>query len=387
MSKNAKNQLQEVCQASGTDLPKYTHAKVNMQWVSTVHVMGYTFIGQPYSKKTQADMSAAQIALEEMSAELSSTGTNITTGGRTPSPFVSEALKLNKYQPFELFASDLDMKQTAEIAVFIDFENINSLTELHNLWTYQGKVIPILKFVGQSNCNAETPLSTHVATSSGKDAADHFISTFIGYHIALRQLKKVLVVTRDKFGEHHTRYYQDITHAPEVHYCTSERLCIKLLLQHGCVKTDTVPEYHHDLGQPNSWSYLKHYDGQVISHPFTREPSVEAAYSRAKKDPLQPIKGVMNEVKRELKAFDYTLRSNDYPYYVPGNVLHMVYWHTGSHSRDVARENASVLFNVPVEDIVVFTNSRLVQTIPEIAHHHVFIRTNEEDKDEDNNEE
>jgi hypothetical protein len=159
-------------------------------------------------------------------------------------------------------------------------------------------------------------------------------------------------------------------------YCTSERICVKHLQKLGCIKTSSQPEYLHDLDNPNSWSYLEHYDNHVISHPIGREFEVEEKYEKNKKTSV--VNDVIDNIKSKLLTQWFVLRDNDYPYHVPDNVKHMIYWHDGSHSRKVAKENVHTHMGVNMEDVVVFTNSPTMQTIPEIAHHHVFVRDSRE---------
>jgi hypothetical protein len=152
-------------------------------------------------------------------------------------------LSFKKFDMFDLFPKGHEDKFTSKVAVLVDYENINKLTRLHNLWEFDGKYIPILKFVSFCNQNAESLTTTHIIECTGKDAVDHFISTFIGYHLALGNLHTVIILSRDNFASHQLSFHKN-SKINAIH-CNSERACIDMLQDQQCLATQTTTEFHY----------------------------------------------------------------------------------------------------------------------------------------------
>uniref|UniRef100_A0A6C0J5V7 DRBM domain-containing protein n=1 Tax=viral metagenome TaxID=1070528 RepID=A0A6C0J5V7_9ZZZZ len=356
---NYKNALQEYAQKINSELPTYKQIRIPVSnlWYSTVTYNNISITGNQCTRKIAADLSAAEMALKSID----------------PSDDI-ENIILNKYEPFDLFTHALNMPQTDKISVLIDYENINKLEHLHNLWSHSGKILPILKFVAHDNPHAEKYTSTHIIPCSGKDAVDHFISTFIGFHLSVAHMKTVIILTRDGFGEHHSLFYRDVHNGikPKVHYCTSERVCVKLLKHLGCKKENIIPHYKFDSNLPVSWEYLKIYNNSYnINYSFNRTNEIKAKYHMALSDGTANMK--ISNIIETLKKQDYYFIRNDFPYHIKDNILHYLFWHKDKYTIGEAKKN--ILSNhANIENLIIFTNSRIVQSVLELSHYHVFIK-------------
>jgi hypothetical protein len=233
---NAKNQLQIYCQRGKLELPKYSYVQDQdtKMWYSTVEIISETgaisrYTGDPQAKKVAADISAA-------SAALNSLGIN---NDDTVSPMNDTESK--DRCPHGQIWNPMDDDRNP-VFVLIDYENVNKLEYLHNLFVNQdGFPAYVSKFVGYCNQKASTDECSHVVPTASSDGVDHYISFYIGmlYHqLKQRELPfTIIILTRDKFGSHYPSFCGGI-------HCATERECIKLLEQRGYYKTSTVYVYN-----------------------------------------------------------------------------------------------------------------------------------------------
>ena len=237
MSDNSKNLLQTYCQKRKLDLPVYTSEFNNStrQWTSSVSFTDehqvHHVTGQPQTRRTDADISAAQEAYQTIAPAALQLSDNIVA---------------DKYHMLDLVLPvDGDTKP---VYVLVDYENINKLNYLHNKFVNEkGYPLYVLKFVGYCNHKAETDEPTHVVQCNGRDAVDHFISMYLGMLIqklckpvtlTLQDIThiRIIVLTKDIFGSHYTKFVDSLS-GIIVYHCASENSCMQLLKEFGYIDT------------------------------------------------------------------------------------------------------------------------------------------------------
>lgn len=193
MSDNSKNILQIYCQRNNLSLPIYKQNRnTDGQWVSTVYVstaLGpeVEFIGSSKSRKTHADIAAADIAVSQLGiSDINSSNYDIIN----PTCYTVD-------QYYASFKCDTNM------FVLIDYENINKLLHLHNDYkNINGTSALICKFVGYGHHKSETPEVSHIVNSGRSDAVDHAISMCAGIIMAITQCNvTIIILTGDLFAE------------------------------------------------------------------------------------------------------------------------------------------------------------------------------------------
>lgn len=273
---NAKNKLQEFCQKSDIAFPVYTDTQLEtLEWISRVSVVyrdkSQAADGNVCRKKTTAQISAAGALLELLGIKISDNSSQVSTRinmkemSKDVAHISSSDINTLIFNKCTAFGFPEGFTGQEEVCVLIDYENVNKLTYLHYYWKkydheaehepghieLEGESVPILKFVGHCNQNANNTVSTHVLPCSGSDAIDHFISVFIGHHlktwISTGKHHKVIIVSRDNFARLHSQFYIDLNLSIEFYHCGSEKSAVRKLKEFGCYKTNIVPKYIDDV--------------------------------------------------------------------------------------------------------------------------------------------
>ncbi len=229
---NSKNELQMYCQRHHQPLPTYCCLRNDHgQWVSTVSFCDLTgqnhvYTGAACSKKTNADIMAAEQAVHD--------------------GFGPDAVRINVDIPQTQAHTLLDNIELSPMYVLIDYENINKLDMLHNVFrNSNGQASCIYKFVGYSHHSADTEYPSHIVHSPGKDSVDHYISIFIGMLMGLYGMKSemtILVLTKDLFAAHYTGFIKGIDNV-KIHHIPSETACVSFLNNAGYYATDSRYNY------------------------------------------------------------------------------------------------------------------------------------------------
>lgn len=223
MSDNKKNQLQIYCQRNGYPMPEYIHQQIsNGNWVSTVRVRDRDggigeFIGEERIRKTHADISAAGVAVAYFGLD-----------DPVPSQY---NIILNKYHTIEDYIMSFESDQG--MVVLVDYENVNKLEHLHNVWMNEATRATIYKFVSYGHHKADTLEPSHLVQSGGNDAVDHAISLCVGILLSKGSgsKRKCLIVSGDHFAE----CLKNICDGRVLHAKT-ERQAISILHEHGYAK-------------------------------------------------------------------------------------------------------------------------------------------------------
>lgn len=143
--RNPKTELQEFCQARGSDRPEYTSVEIKNGWQCSVLVLSSTFTGYGHTKKI-AEMVAAEIALKSM--RLSSHNYDIS---KIP-PLESKPVEANfnaRNSEFEHVASrTIDIREIRQI-IILDDESMNTY---HPEESFVGKNTTII-YVGENEYN------------------------------------------------------------------------------------------------------------------------------------------------------------------------------------------------------------------------------------------
>lgn len=229
---NSKNDLQIYCQQKGLVLPVYTSIRDESgKWVSTVSFksaigISHTVSGDQCLRKKFADMSAASSGLRLLDEKEGERNVDTLIVKRVHT--LLKCLKDFKY---------------ASMYVLVDYENVNKLTSLHNVFKNidNKKIIQVNKFVGYSHHKIDTDEPSHSVESAGNDAVDHYISVFVGMIImhtqqALSEDITILVVTKDIFGSHLESFAKSLPWLTIKHVPT-ERRCIEYLNTEGYFET------------------------------------------------------------------------------------------------------------------------------------------------------
>jgi hypothetical protein len=173
-------------------------------------------------RKSQADIAAARVAVENLPGAL-----NLTVSISIPQDNGNVIFRKRAHTLSDFY----DSIAASNMYVLIDYENVNKLQCLHN--TFSGAA-SIYKFLGYSHHKAETNEASHIVHSGGSDAVDHAISVFVGMIVAKWGPRKqcIVVLTKDQFAERLHNLSRSGEETPVIHL-PSERLCVEFLKTHG----------------------------------------------------------------------------------------------------------------------------------------------------------
>lgn len=242
---NDKNTLQTYCQRNGIDFPVYTSIRDTVKWTSTVILVhngkNVEYVGKACSRKTQADIAAATIAVTDLGLIL---GPNPHPDPSQSSPGSVVDLNISSAKRAHTSTDFCNSVTKTGMYVLVDYENVNKLQHLHNTFSRQGDHdANIFKFLGYSHHKADTNEASHIVHSGGRDAVDHAISIFVGILIANRHslsLSKmsIVILTKDLFAERVHNMLRNSCDGLEVIHVPSEKQCIEFLHSKGYEQTD-----------------------------------------------------------------------------------------------------------------------------------------------------
>jgi len=252
MSDNNKNVLQIYCQRAKLPLPIYSQSCDNTGlWVSTVTFLHndkhVTFVGDGCERKSQADISAAGVAVKSLSLVDTNTNTDTENG---------PVILVNQAHTWSDFCQTAKTASEAKITMYvlIDYENVNSLRMLNNVYEdVSGNKVEVLKFLSYNHHMADRGDASHIVHSAGSDSVDHAISMYVGMILAYQSESEsksestIIVLTGDGFGER----LQNMTQwAPigesmdsTVIHLRSEASCVKTLDSFGYKQTNKRIRY------------------------------------------------------------------------------------------------------------------------------------------------
>lgn len=187
-----KNRLQEFYQKRRENLPIYTTTRVpdrpshDPRWISVVRLHdGREFFSEPFSKKSDAEASAAEKALDNLPFEIK----NVPTTVALESPY---AIVENCWE--------------SSVIVIADVENVPQIIDE----TFPDEVT-VIGLVGHCHALAFKPFPFHkyIIRSSLRDAVDHAVSFLTGFIVGTLNeglaptVRKphILVLSRDHFAE------------------------------------------------------------------------------------------------------------------------------------------------------------------------------------------
>lgn len=126
-----------------------------------------------------------------------------------------------------------------------------------------------------------------------------------------------------------------------------------------------------------TWDFLKGTHLRTLSTQIPRSQDVQTKYIKSK----TKTDSRLDWIKQQLRSKDWILLKNDYPYDVQDGVVHYVFWYKDDISLEQTHQICTssavcVSRSAPrVNDVVVTTNTTANKSVPDISHHHVFIRT------------
>lgn len=185
---NPKTILQELCQSSKYLMPEYSTKFVDGQahcplFKCTLKVNFRKFEGEGKNKK-EAEKNAAEKALKVLSSNYHVTSNkkinNITVRVRVRTDIYFDIE--NVLDVFKQFVSDYDFKHNLNVSGFISYN--------HHM---RDKILDMVK--GKNYINVQTTRAVM------KDAVDYHIALAIGGAIANNENRKIILVTKDKFGQ------------------------------------------------------------------------------------------------------------------------------------------------------------------------------------------
>lgn len=123
------------------------------------------------------------------------------------------------------------------------------------------------------------------------------------------------------------------------------------------------------------WTRVQQFHLKINSHMFTRTPKIDLLYNLTKG---QIRNNFIHRVDFSLQNQPYLIWDNTYPYDLPHEIIHQVFWFKGNnYSMNAAWEICQKHYpTINSENIIVFSNSPHLKSIPEIQHYHIFINTN-----------
>lgn len=253
MSDNNKNVLQIYCQRAKLPLPIYKQSSDSTGWVSTVTFLhngkNVTYIGDSCERKSQADISAASVAIKSLSLVDADTENE-------------PVILVNQAHTWSDFCQTAKTASEAKIAMYvlIDYENVNSLRMLNKIYEDEnGNKAEVLKFLSYNHHMADRGDASHIVHSAGSDSVDHAISMYVGMILAYQSESKsksdsdlsfrgltIIVLTGDGFGERLQNMTQWSCMAETVGtvvHLRSEANCIKTLDSFGYRQTNKRIRY------------------------------------------------------------------------------------------------------------------------------------------------
>lgn len=127
-----------------------------------------------------------------------------------------------------------------------------------------------------------------------------------------------------------------------------------------------------------SWNELMNDD--IIPY---RKSIIENKYQLFKNETKSLADNIINNVITD-KTKDLHLTFNDYPYDVEDNIKHYIIWDINLKSFEIKEQLdryhkfAESNFNPAIYDIIIRINKVKYQSIPEIKHCHLFVRSKNE---------
>jgi hypothetical protein len=250
MSDNDKNVLQIYCQRAKLPLPIYKQSCDNAGlWISSVTFLHndkhVTFVGDGCERKSQADISAAGIAVQSLNLG----GVDTENG---PVIVVNQAHTWSDFCQ----TAKISMASGSKITMYvlIDYENVNSLRMLNNVYEdASGNKVEVLKFLSYNHHMADRGDASHIVHSAGSDSVDHAISMYVGMLLSYQSKSKsksestIIVLTGDGFGERlqNMTQWAPIGESMEstVIHLRSEASCVKTLDSFGYKQTNKRISY------------------------------------------------------------------------------------------------------------------------------------------------
>lgn len=255
MSDNNKNVLQIYCQRAKLPLPTYSQSSDSAGlWVSTVTFLHngkhVTYVGDSCERKSQADISAATVAVKSLSL----VDTDTENG---------PVILVNQAHTWSDFCQTAKTASEAKIAMYvlIDYENVNSLRMLNKIYEdVSGNKVEVLKFLSYNHHMADRGDASHIVHSAGSDSVDHAISMYVGMILSYQSESKsesdsesdfgkltIIVLTGDGFGERlqNMTQWTSIGKSMDstVIHLRSEASCIKTLDSFGYKQTNKRIRY------------------------------------------------------------------------------------------------------------------------------------------------
>ena len=124
-----------------------------------------------------------------------------------------------------------------------------------------------------------------------------------------------------------------------------------------------------------NWTELTQLNETVVDRVIRRLPAVDRAYElhreRLRADGIAVESYIRDTV---MGGRPTALTENNFPYMVPADVRHMVYWMAAGAETSMADVRRRVAAELSAADVVVFANSAGRRSVPGIEHYQVFVR-------------
>jgi len=256
MSDNNKNVLQIYCQRSKLPLPVYKQNRNDEGlWVSSVtfsyNGKDVTYVGAGCDRKSQADISAAGVAVESIGLGEAEAGARVGAGTSDEVIVVNQAHAWTDFCQTAKRSTAPGSKIT--MYVLIDYENVNSLQMLNNVYEDEDRdKVEILKFLSYNHHMADKGTASHIVHSAGSDSVDHAISMYVGMLLANMSQPSIepvpiIILTGDGFGERVQNMTQWVSFGESRHiiviHLRSEASCVKTLESYGYIQTNKRIQY------------------------------------------------------------------------------------------------------------------------------------------------
>ena len=119
-----------------------------------------------------------------------------------------------------------------------------------------------------------------------------------------------------------------------------------------------------------TWSDLSLLHLTKTTIKLQRHKHIEQEYNNLIKNNKVDI----TYIKDYLLYNNWCLIDNKYPYIIPNNTIHMVFWFKTNYTMEEALNIIYTIYSNNNYDIIIFENDISVKSVKEIKHYHVFIK-------------
>ncbi len=196
---SAKNLLQEFCQKSKLDTPKYNTVRIggddhNPIWKADLMVFDKKFSSEGKTKK-EAELNVADVAYKK----IKKTKVTVVVKERENAPVISKVQKstLEKINlsPFKnIILVDAENQD-------VDDKYLTSNTKDNMFMMFVAKNTS-KNWVFRAQDNFKDSCYVFISQCVGKDAADHMLTFYLGKLSVLAPDKKYYILTKDHYGEY-----------------------------------------------------------------------------------------------------------------------------------------------------------------------------------------